>query len=171
MKQLSSLRKAAKAFGSGKLDQRITSNSISYIRDIEIKLQIKLSEDVDEMTSLVESMLNYARLDQHTLILNRQPIELFLLIEQCIKKKQSDKVKISVKCTAQYTVTVADRSYLKTVLNNILQNVINYGEGIVNVTLDEDHSLVIIHVSDNGKGGGQKIYATKSSNPLYMEQN
>jgi signal transduction histidine kinase len=55
------------------LDQRITSNSIFYIRNIEIKLQIKLSEDVDEMTSLVESMLNYARLDQHTFILNRQP--------------------------------------------------------------------------------------------------
>lgn len=203
MKQLSSLRKAAKNFGSGKLDQRITPNSISYIRDIEIefnnmatriknlvgdvqllstavshdlrtplarirfgldtleevyddtlriKLQIKLSEDVDEMTSLVESLLNYARLDQHTLILNRQPIELLLLVEQCIKKKQSDKVKISFKCTAQYAVTVADRSYLKMALNNILQNAINYGEGIVNVTLDEDHNLVIIRVSDNGKG-------------------
>jgi two-component system OmpR family sensor kinase len=37
-------------------------------------------------------------------------------------------------------------------LNNILQNAINYGEGIVNVTLDEDPNLVIIRVSDNGKG-------------------
>lgn len=203
LKQLSSLRKAAKAFGNGELDQRMTSKSISYIRDIEIefnnmatriknlvgdvkllstavshdlrtplarirfgldtleevdddvlrsKLQLKLSEDVDEMTSLVESLLSYARLDQHTLTLNKESIKLSLLINECIKNKQSDQVKISFNCKVQNAFTVADRSFLKMAFNNIIQNAINYGKGVVNVTLDTDQSFVSISVCDNGMG-------------------
>ncbi|WP_286270264.1 ATP-binding protein [Thalassotalea hakodatensis] len=37
LKQLSSLRNAAKSFGNGKLDEQISTHSISYIRDIELE--------------------------------------------------------------------------------------------------------------------------------------
>ena len=37
LKQLSSLRNAAKSFGNGKLDEQVSTHSISYIRDIELE--------------------------------------------------------------------------------------------------------------------------------------
>lgn len=203
LKQLSSLRNAAKSFGNGKLDEQISTHSISYIRDIELefntmarrinslvgdvkllstavshdlrtplarirfgldtlaeveddqhrnRLQQKLGKDVDEMTLLVEALLNFARLDQQTLTLNKVFVDLAQLISECIENKQSDKVKIEFNCSTQQRSTTADRNYLKMVLNNIIQNAINYGQGKVIITLESDNNSLIVRISDDGKG-------------------
>ncbi|MDP4983838.1 ATP-binding protein [Pseudoalteromonas tunicata] len=203
LKQLSSLRNAAKSFGNGKLDEQIPANSISYIRDIELefntmarrinslvgdvkllstavshdlrtplarirfgldtleevvddkhrnRLQQKLGKDVDEMTLLVEALLNFARLDQQTLTLKKVSVELVELINECIESKQSEKVEIGFSCSASQTRVIADRNYLKMVFNNIIQNAINYGQGKVIITLESDKNSFIFRVSDNGKG-------------------
>ncbi|MDP5213360.1 ATP-binding protein [Pseudoalteromonas tunicata] len=203
LKQLSSLRNAAKSFGNGKLDEQIPANSISYIRDIELefntmarrinslvgdvkllstavshdlrtplarirfgldtleevvddkhrnRLQQKLGKDVDEMTLLVEALLNFARLDQQTLTLKKVSVALVELINECIESKQSEKVEIGFSCSASQTRVIADRNYLKMVFNNIIQNAINYGQGKVIITLESDKNSFIFRVSDNGKG-------------------
>lgn len=203
LKQLSSLRKAAKSFGKGKLDEQISSNSISYIRDIELefntmarrinslvgdvkllstavshdlrtplarirfgldtleevedddhrnRLQQRLGKDVDEMTLLVEALLNFARLDQQTLTLKKVSVDLVQLINECIENKRCDNVEIEFSCIARHTSTTADRNYLKMVLNNIIQNAINYGQGKVIIILDSDNHSLIIRISDDGKG-------------------
>lgn len=203
LKQLSSLRNAAKSFGNGKLDEQISTNSISYIRDIELefntmarringlmgdvkllstavshdlrtplarirfgldtleeveddkhrnRLQQKLSKDVDEMTLLVETLLNFARLDQQTLTLKKVSIDLVQLINECIENKQSDIVEIEFNCSARKSNTTADRNYLKMVFNNVIQNAINYGRGKVIIALESVKNSFIVRVSDDGKG-------------------
>ena len=203
LKQLSTLRKAAKSFGNGQLDELIPIKSASYIRDIEVefnqmakrinslmedvkllstavshdlrtplarirfgvdtltevvddeqraRLQQKLGKDVDEMTALVEALLNFARLEQQTLALNKVPILLNKLINECIATKRNDKMKIQFDCLAPEASTVADRNYLRMALNNVIQNAINYGNEHVKIVLKSEHDSVIICVSDDGNG-------------------
>ena len=203
LRQLSSLRKAAKSFGNGQLDTLISSKSTSYIRDIEIefnhmatrinslmddvkllstavshdlrtplarirfgidtlteveddeqraRLQQKLGKDVDEMTSLVEALLSFARLEQQTLALNKVPILLTGLINECLTTKRNDQVEIQFNCITPHTSVIADRNYLKMALNNVIQNAINYGNQRVNIALKAAHDSAIINISDDGKG-------------------
>jgi two-component system OmpR family sensor kinase len=214
LKQLASLRKAAKSFGEGKLDKRIHSSSISYIRDIENefnnmasriqnlledvkllsaavshdlrtplarirfgldtlqevteqnmreRLQDKLGDDVDEMTSLVESLLTYARLDQQMFELSKVAIDLSSLIEGCISKYNAKangkQVAIEFIGDENREKVSADPTYLKMALNNVIQNAINYGQGQIMVELTMDSNHAYISVSDNGDGVAPELRA------------
>ncbi len=55
VKQLMALRLAAKSFGEGKLDERITPSSISYIRDIELEFN-QMAKRIDNLVSDVKML-------------------------------------------------------------------------------------------------------------------
>jgi len=203
VKQLLSLRAAARAFGEGKLDNRISLSSISYIHDIEVEfnnmsqrienliadvkllstavshdlrtplarirfgidtlqevediklrqeLEEQLGDDVDEMTSLVETLLNYARLDQNMLQIQKDPVNLSELIQCCIKRKKANNLNISFINMPSNKLILADNKYLTMVLNNLLQNAINYGRGRVLVELSQNSHNTIVSISDDGNG-------------------
>jgi two-component system OmpR family sensor kinase len=203
VKQLLSLRSAAKAFGEGKLEKRISHNSISYIHDIEVEfnhmaqrienligdvkllstavshdlrtplarirfgidtlqevkdenlrqeLEEQLGDDVDEMTSLVETLLNYARLDQNMVVINQEAVNLAELIQSVIERKKSNHVNISFINTSSNKPVLADNKYIIMVLNNLLQNAINYGRGQILVELSHQSHNIMISISDDGNG-------------------
>ena len=203
VKQLMGLRLAGKSFGEGKLDERISPSSISYIRDIELEfnqmakridslvsdvkmlstavshdlrtplarirfgidtiqevhdktlrneLEQQLSDDVDEMTSLVESLLRYARLDQNMLKIKKEPVDLAMLIHKCISRKQSDNLTLQFLNEHDNNSILADSKYIEMVVNNLIQNAINYGRGKVLIELDYHNNTANIHISDNGDG-------------------
>jgi len=203
IKQLLSLRAAASAFGKGKLDKRISHNSLSYIYDIEVEfnnmaqrienliadvkllstavshdlrtplarirfgidtlqevediqlrqeLELQLGDDVDEMTSLVETLLNYARLEQNMVEIKKVPVNLAELIQSCIKRKKSNNLKLSFINMSNNKLVLADNKYITMVLNNLLQNAINYGRGHVLVELSHKSRNIIISISDDGDG-------------------
>ncbi len=203
VKQLLSLRAAASAFGEGKLDKRISHNSLSYIYDIEVEfnnmaqrienliadvkllstavshdlrtplarirfgidtlqevediqlrqeLELQLGDDVDEMTSLVETLLNYARLEQNMVEIKKVPVNLAELIQSCIKRKKSNNLKLSFINRSNNKLVLADNKYITMVLNNLLQNAINYGRGQVLVELSHKSRNIIISISDDGDG-------------------
>ncbi len=203
VKQLLSLRAAAKAFGQGKLDRRISKNSMSYIHDIEIEfnhmaqriesliadvkllstavshdlrtplarirfgidtlqeveeaslrqeLEQQLGDDVDEMTSLVETLLNYARLDQNRVEIQKEPVNLSEIIQSCIKRKKTDDLHLSFINTSNNKLVLADTKYITMLFNNLLQNAINYGRGHVLIELYYNNHNTIISISDDGNG-------------------
>jgi two-component system OmpR family sensor kinase len=203
VKQLLSLRAAARTFGEGKLGKRISHNSISYIYDIEVEfnkmaqrienliadvkllstavshdlrtplarirfgidtlqevddltlrqeLEQQLGDDVDEMTSLVETLLNYARLDQNMVEIQKDPVNLSELIQVCIKRKKANNVHITFINKSNNKLVLADNKYLTMVLNNLLQNAINYGRGRVLVELFYHSHNTIVSFSDDGNG-------------------
>ena len=203
VKQLLSLRSAARAFGEGKLDKRISHNSLSYIYDIEVEfnnmaqrienliadvkllstavshdlrtplarirfgidtlqevediqlrqeLELQLGDDVDEMTSLVETLLNYARLEQNMVEIKKVPVNIAELIQSCIKRKKSNNLKLSFINLSNNKLVLADNKYITMVLNNLLQNAINYGRGQVLVELSHENRNIIISISDDGDG-------------------
>ncbi len=203
VKQLLSLRAAARTFGEGKLDKRISLSSISYIHDIEVEfnnmaqrienliadvkllstavshdlrtplarirfgidtlqevedftlrqeLEEQLGDDVDEMISLVETLLNYARLEQNRVEIQKEPVELYTLIQACIKRKRSSNVRVSFINKSTNQPVLADNKYITMVLNNLLQNAINYGRGNVLIELSHKSQNIIISISDDGDG-------------------
>jgi len=201
--RLITLRKTAKSFGEGKLNQRLKISPISYIRDIEIefnhmaqrienliadvkllsnavshdlrtplarirfgidtlqeeddpvlrrRFEDKISNNVDEMTSLVETLLRYARLDQSMLEIKKDDIVLPDLIANCIKTKKSDVVNFTFNDLSDEVMLAGDRSYVSMLINNLLQNAVIYGKGQIQVTLNRNQNNALIIIEDNGLG-------------------
>jgi len=208
IKQLIALRSAAKSFGEGKLQQRITLSSLSYIRDIEIEFnqmaqriedligdvkllssavshdlrtplarirfgidtlleeddpklrrqfEQKISDNVDEMTSLVETLLSYARLDQTMLEMNKAHCDFLVLVENCIRAKVSDNMNITLMAPKNDYCVYADSTYLNILVNNLIENALNYGENQVNIQLKIQSHTVEMIVEDDGEGVNSKI--------------
>jgi two-component system OmpR family sensor kinase len=104
------------------------------------------------MTSLVETLLNYARLDQNMVKIEKEPLNLSTLIQTCIDRKKSDNVNISFINQSNNQAVLADNKYITMVLNNLLQNAINYGRDKVLVELSYKSHNIIMSISDDGDG-------------------
>jgi len=202
IRRLSALRKAAKNFGEGDLQQRIKPSALSYIGDIEVEFnhmarrieslvddvkllssavshdlrtplarirfgidtlseeddpvlrqryQLKISDNVDEMTSLVDTLLRYARLDQNMLELKQQPLDMTTLVENTIAHQQSETTSITLRGNGEHHL-IGDKVYLTMLINNVLQNAINYGNSQVLITLTCQGRHFIMTVEDDGLG-------------------
>jgi len=116
------------------------------------RFEEKISNNVDEMTSLVETLLRYARLDQAMLELKKDPVELSQLIANCLHNKSADAVNFDFVCPLDEVIVTGDKSYLSMLINNLLQNAIIYGQGQVNVKLLKMKNQVTITIEDNGSG-------------------
>ncbi|NVK24965.1 MAG: ATP-binding protein [Gammaproteobacteria bacterium] len=203
VKRLLSLRSAAKAFGEGKLDQRIELGSVSYIRDLEFefnrmaqriddlvsdvkllssavshdlrtplasirfgidtlqeeddpvlrkKFEQRISNDADAMIELVETLLNYARLDQAMLQIDKSNVELVPLLQQIIEAKQNTGKCLNLFYTDAEQVVNADKRYLLMMLNNLIQNAVQYSVSKVHISLSQNEHEQVIVIADDGNG-------------------
>lgn len=202
IKQLRKLRQTAKAFGEGKLQQRINTSSASYIGDIEIefnrmaqrietlindnkllsdavshdlrtplarlrfgiealqeaenpktkeKYQRHLCRDIDEMERLVNTLLNYARIEQSMLAVKQQNIDLNELISQCVGAV-TDSNKI-INWQPQGDVIVnGDANYLSMLINNLLGNSLQYSDNEITLKVVKNGSTLQFIISDDGPG-------------------
>lgn len=202
-RRLLALRKVAKSFGEGKLEQRIDVGSISYIRDLEIefnhmaqriedlvndvkllssavshdlrtplarirfgidtlqeeddpvlrkRFEQRISDNVNEMVELVETLLNYARLDQAMLELDKSSVKLSHLVASCIRNKADDNITINFLSGHSNAHVYGDSAYLMILVGNLIQNAIQYCNSIIEVELIEKNGHVLLIVSDDGKG-------------------
>jgi two-component system OmpR family sensor kinase len=204
-KRLLVLRKVAKAFGEGELEQRVEVGSISYIKDLEIefnhmaqriealvsdvkllssavshdlrtplarirfgidtlqeeddpilrkRFEQRISDNVSEMVDLVETLLNYARLDQAMLELNKTKVNLAVLIANAIKNKSDDNIYInySIKDDEAEPWVHGDSAYLMILVANLIQNACQYCHSRIDINITDNHKYIILTVSDDGKG-------------------
>jgi two-component system OmpR family sensor kinase len=105
------------------------------------RFEEKISNNVDEMTSLVETLLRYARLDQMMLDIKKDKVELSQLIANFEFISPADEV-----------IVKGDKSYISMLINNLLQNAIVYGNGQVKVKLSAQQNNVNIIIEDKGAG-------------------
>ncbi|WP_284245260.1 sensor histidine kinase [Thalassotalea insulae] len=116
--------------------------------------QEKISDNVEQMTALVETLLNYARLEQTMLTIEREPLALLALLKKLAQQYSTEQVNIMIKATRyQPELTVlGDSQYLSMLFSNLIKNAINYGQGQVIIELSHQQGQVIIMVHDNGNG-------------------
>jgi len=112
----------------------------------------RISDNVDEMVDLVESLLSYARLDQTLITLNKAPVDFLTLTATCIKNKSQDDIKLTYHTPNTLLFVEGDHSYLVILMSNLLQNAHQYCQSNIQVKVIEKTDNIIVTVSDDGPG-------------------
>jgi len=115
-----------------------------------------LSQDIKEMENLVSVLLDYARLDQKMINVERLPVNLNRLIEGCVRNltsSDSSEVSIDVSGLSKIqTIVEGDENYLSMLINNLLSNAQRYAVKHVQITTQQTAKSVFMYVSDDGPG-------------------
>ncbi|MFT5691882.1 MAG: two-component system OmpR family sensor kinase [Oceanicoccus sp.] len=123
------------------------------------RFEQKISDNVDEMTSLIETLLEYSRLDQVMLKLGSDPVNVSELVRSCIDNHKTNSVNIQFQQPKHDEFVNADKRYLAILINNLLQNAVNYGDGEILVRVFGQRDQTILEISDNGDGVADKEVA------------
>ena len=111
-----------------------------------------LNRDLVAMESLVEALLNYARLEQATIAFAAQPVSLALLVTQLRDDFYRDQVELFIAPSAKEAQLQADPEYLAMLVHNLLQNALRYGHGRVQLSVQQLGDQLQLQVEDNGPG-------------------
>lgn len=121
--------------------------------ELRKKFEQRISDNVDEMIELVEILLNYARLDQSLVTLDKTNITLTPVLEQIINNLHYPNIKFELVHHKNIDICVfADKKYLLMLLKNLMQNAIQHCQDHIRVTIAEKGAYVLITISDNGAG-------------------
>lgn len=112
----------------------------------------RLSHDVDEMTKLVEILLDYARLDQSMLKIDNVPVDIISLVKKCIANIQSVEKHVMLHSSIEQFELIGDPKYLTILVNNLLQNALQYARSQVEVRLNVEKGGVQLTIGDDGPG-------------------
>ncbi|MFT6268006.1 MAG: two-component system OmpR family sensor kinase [Alphaproteobacteria bacterium] len=116
------------------------------------KYEQKISDNVVEMTSLVETLLRYARLDQNMLEMKKERVELVSLIDKCTNNVKRIGLDICLHMPKEALFINGDATYITMLINNLLHNAVTYGDSIVKIELEEQGTNAVMTISDNGSG-------------------
>ncbi len=120
-------------------------------------LDVVLSE-ADRLSSLVEELLDFSRMQTGRLSLVSQPMDVALILRESadmykeLAKKQE--IDLVLSAAAEEIKVLGDKNRLKQVFINIIDNAVKYTEagGQVLVNLDTEEACVRITIKDTGVG-------------------
>ena len=115
------------------------------------KYQKHISRDVDEMEKLVAVLLNYARLDQAMVAIDKREVIIQDVIQDCINSSNSHDKTIEFKSRESISIT-ADINYLSMLINNLLSNAIQYANNKISVKVIKNNSATSLIIADDGQG-------------------
>lgn len=111
-----------------------------------------LNRDLMAMESLVEALLNYARLEQATIAFSAQPIPLAHFVTQLHEEFYREQVELFIASSAQGLPVQGDPEYLAMLIHNLLQNALRYGRGRVQLSVQRVGDQLQLQLEDNGPG-------------------
>lgn len=117
-----------------------------------------MQQDVQEMESLIDEMLSYARLEIAGEQLSCEEFDLSELMQAQLDKLRGLSSKEITTFIASGIKVNANAHYLARVLQNLLQNADKYGASQIDVSLTEVEQQVIIVIEDDGEGIAEDQY-------------
>ena len=107
-----------------------------------------------KLNTMVEKLLETASIDSEYLQLNKEPVDLYQLIEQQLIKYRSSNENLTFDFESEQTPLPfdLDRFHIESAIGNLIDNAIKYGNGIVAVILAQENDRISIEVKDNGPG-------------------
>jgi len=111
-----------------------------------------LNRDLVAMESLVEALLNYARLEQATITFTAQPIQLADFVTQLCDDFYRAQVELFIATSARGACVQAEPEYLAMLVHNLVQNALRYGRGRVQLNVLCVDGQLQLQVDDNGAG-------------------
>lgn len=124
----------------------------------EIDKYIKrINGDLDEMESLVKTLLQYSSLDEFKLVLNNEPIDLCQFIPKLIENENTLDIEIRTTYSDDSVIINTDPQYLAMCLANVITNAIQHASSVVDISIaiqrsDSKKSQVLISIEDDGGG-------------------
>jgi len=122
----------------------------------------RLDKVIADMTTLIETLLRYARLDKN--IVNPPSDEVDLL-ELCtsslasvmqdsneISDPKSSRLEANVNAVEPFYIIRGDRFYLNLLLENLLANAVKYGRERILISLIQQENTILFMIEDNGPG-------------------
>ena len=116
------------------------------------KYQARISHDLTEMEALVETLLNYARMDQSMVTLEKSSIDLAEVMNQCVESISPKEKRLNVEINTANTTIVGEKRYLLMLVNNLLQNGLRHAKNSVQISVKSIHNKVVLAVEDDGEG-------------------
>ncbi|MCH8500722.1 MAG: hypothetical protein LAT77_02290 [Aliidiomarina sp.] len=111
-----------------------------------------LQEDVQEMEAIVDTLLDYARMEAQEELMEREDVDVSELCSHVVEKYQRDGAR-SIHLTApEHLHFCCDGHYLERALNNLLQNASRHANNKVHVEVIQRQGELVIHVDDDGAG-------------------
>lgn len=115
-----------------------------------------LSQDIEEMENLVKVLLDYARLEQKMIKVERFPLSLNKLISGCVKNlltSNTSAIAIDITGLSKTDIIVdGDESYLSMLINNLLSNAQKYSVNEVRISTHQDANGMTMYIEDDGPG-------------------
>lgn len=116
------------------------------------KYQTRLSRDLDEMQSLIEVLLNYAKLDQSLVKIEKVPVNLCESISSYCEHISTEEKSISLINFDKLLLVNGNEKFLMMLFSNIIGNAIKYAKSRVVVEVKLMKNFVRFEISDDGNG-------------------
>ncbi|MGD2086579.1 MAG: hybrid sensor histidine kinase/response regulator [Candidatus Aminicenantes bacterium] len=142
------------------LTSELLRHSFDSLDEEEIKQYIqRFNDNANQMSTLLETLLDWSRVQRGTMELNREKINLAALAAENIAllKENALKKNITVSCQIQnHTYAFADKNMMGTVIRNLVSNAVKFTHPGGEVKITANHAstdnFIEITVSDNGVG-------------------
>lgn len=133
---------------------RFGLDTLEETRDPELRRKYtqRISRDLAEMESLVETLLQYARLDEAGVQLRKQRIELTEFVTRLFAEREKPGIEIVHDHAKGDTGIIADPNYLAMLLNNIMDNALAHARSCVKVAVAVSGGSINVDIEDDGKG-------------------
>ncbi len=118
---------------------------ISLIKDLKAKKELEI--DINEMTAMLNSYVNFVKTESHEPIEN---LSVNSIVKECMKNVDVEKVKIIIE--EKNEIKTSGRPIqLKRAFQNIIDNSIRYAN-VIKIIFLCDENQCIVEINDNGKG-------------------
>lgn len=129
------------------VEQRIASSSAEYVADVQ--------EELEQMSSLVDELLQFSRTSVAQRSAELQPVEIEPILRRAVNREGRTEGGIGLQ-VSQHLVAIADPDCLFRAVSNILRNAVryagNHGPIEVSASTDSHAGLVRIRIADAGPG-------------------
>lgn len=117
-----------------------------------------ITRQADQLTRLVDDLLDVARISQNRILLKREPLEIRCLIEQAVETVQAviteKNHRLLIDKPPEALYVHGDRARLTQSLGNLLHNAAKYTDsgGTISLTVTASDEYIELQVSDSGIG-------------------
>ena len=118
----------------------------------EIKYISRIQEDLTEMESLVETLLNYARLDKSYIETTFEAVDLCEYIETLFKTKPALHLNLQFDLDKTPCWVMADKSYLPMVFKNLMSNCQRFALERILISVLHEKDKILVVFEDDGPG-------------------
>lgn len=120
--------------------------------DLRTKYSQRIDADLCEMESLVNTLLQYARLDESNIQLHPEHIDLVSFVETLSYSIDTAGIRLKITSDTKPLNIQADTRYLAMLINNIINNAVNHAQQHIMINISLYNKQIRLMIEDDGPG-------------------